>query len=91
MKPTEITFPEREKHIGLRVRKLLRYIFSNYHDKNMNIIIVTHQSLCVEILKIVNLKSKEYKGKVNTEVIDNYEKGKVCLIYDGDWTFKLLN
>lgn len=90
VEPEIINYPETEKQVDLRVRRVLRELIKEYLPKNVdNILIVTHQVVCQQILKIVNKFSEEFKNKVKT---DAYEKGKVCLIFDsGKWTFKEIN
>lgn len=89
--PESIPYPETEKQVDLRTRKVLREIISEYLPKqNDNILIVTHQTVCQQILKIVNKASHEFQDKIKTDV---YEKGKICLVYDSekDWTFREIN
>ena len=88
---TEIEYPEIEKNVKKRIKKVLRDIISKYYESDNNILIVTHQSLCFNVLKIVNNSSKEYKNKLSLDIINNYEKGKLCLVYDNDWTYKPIN
>jgi broad specificity phosphatase PhoE len=94
IQPEEINYPETEKQVSLRTRKVLRELIKEHLPKdihnNLNILLVTHQTVCIQVLKIVNKSSLEFKDKIK---LDNYEKGKVCLVYDSDkdWTFKEIN
>ncbi len=90
IKPTEIVYPETSKDVCTRTMRVLRKIIEEYAKTDASIILVTHQTVCNEILKIIN-NSVDYKGKVDPSVINNYEKGKISLIYDNGWTFKQLN
>jgi len=90
IKPTEIVYPEQIKDISLRVMRVLRKIIESYAKSDESIVLVTHQSLCAEVLKIIN-NSVEFKNKLEPTVINNYEKGKLSLIYDNGWTFKPIN
>ena len=89
VKPTDIQYPEEDKHVMKRVKKILKQIISDYSNTSLNIILVSHQSICTNILKIVNSHSEEYKNKVPKDILTNYEKGKVCLIYNNGWTYKM--
>ena len=66
-------------------------IFSKYFQSDSNILIVSHQSICNAILKIVNKSSEKFKGKLPDKIVNGYEKGKICLVYDKDWTYKPIN
>ncbi len=90
IKPTEIVYPESTKDVCVRTMRVLRKIIEEYAKTDAQIILVTHQTVCNEILKIIN-NSADYKGKVDQSVINNYEKGKISLIYNDGWTFKPIN
>ncbi len=87
IKSTDIVYPEDNKEVSKRTRKLLQNIISQNYESNENFLFVTHQSVCCEILKIVN-KTK----KLEQSVITSYEKGKLSLVFDSDnWTYKPIN
>lgn len=92
MEPTSIIYPEKYEDVVVRTKKVLRDIIKNYYHSNKKILLVTHQSLCSTILKIINKNSK-LKGTLSTKNIDNYEKGKLCFVLDSKkgWLFKELN
>ena len=71
MKPTEITFPEREIDIERRTKRVLRSIVNKYMNTDINILIVTHQIVCTSILKINNPSIKDYNKGFLTKIIDN--------------------
>ena len=80
MKPTEITFPEKEHHVVIRTKRFLRNILNNYINTDANILIVTHQIVCLSILKIINPE------------IQNYEKGHLTkIIDDNGWNLESIN
>lgn len=91
--PTDIVFPERDKQLIIRIKRVLRRIIEENQQYDNDIIIVSHQSICSSILKIVNKHSNEYKNKIKEETINGYEKGKVCLVFDSEkgWTYKPIN
>jgi broad specificity phosphatase PhoE len=91
VKPTDIKYPESDKLVVDRVKHVLKDIFSKYFQSDSNILIVSHQSICNAILKIVNKSSEKFKGKLPDKIVNGYEKGKICLVYDKDWTYKPIN
>jgi broad specificity phosphatase PhoE len=81
----EIIYPEKYIDVSRRLRRFLKEIFIKYINTDYNIIIVTHQSLCVSSLKI-------NKDIINHKIVKNYPLGKICLIYDNNkWSFKEIN
>lgn len=95
IKPNEIIYPEREKNVLLRIKKILREIIKQNIKEEYNIVIVTHQSLCNSVLKIVKKFSKDKSVTENLKdnILNNYEKGKLCLVFESDigWVYKPLN
>lgn len=83
IKPTDITYPERFKHVDLRFKKFLGELFNEYIKTDKTILLVTHQSMCCSVLNIVN----KY-NKLDEEVINNYPTGQVTLVYNNNWTYK---
>ena len=91
IKYNELKYPENTKGLQSRTIKIIRYIIEKYYKTDLNILLVTHQGLCDKILKIINRFSTSHKNKLNAEIQQEYQKGKFCLIFDNDWTFKKLN
>lgn len=93
IKPTDIIYPEKNKHAQTRIKRVLRKVIEDNLNSNHNIILVSHQTLCNSILNLVNKSSTEFKGKLEESIINNYEKGKICLIFDSEngWTYKPVN
>ena len=91
IKHNELNYPENTKGLQNRTIKMIRYIIKEYHATELNILLVTHQGLFDTILKIINKFSSSHKNQLNTEIEASYQKGKLCLIFDNDWTFKKLN
>jgi 2,3-bisphosphoglycerate-dependent phosphoglycerate mutase len=80
MKPTEFTFPEKEINVERRTKRILRTILNNYMNTDANILIVTHQIVCMTLLKIINSD------------IQNYEKGHLTkIIDDNGWNLESIN
>ena len=78
IKPTQIKYPENIINCNNRVKIVLKYIIEKYYKTDLNILLVTHQSPCQTILKIINNNS-------------NYDKGKLILFFDNGWNYKKLN
>jgi 2,3-bisphosphoglycerate-dependent phosphoglycerate mutase len=93
LKPTDILYPEKGKQATTRIKRVLKKIIQDYGTSDLNIILVSHQTLCNGVLKIVNKYSEEFKEKLSDSTINNYEKGKICLIFDSEkgWTYKPVN
>jgi 2,3-bisphosphoglycerate-dependent phosphoglycerate mutase len=91
IKANEIKYPENTKDCEKRMRRVIKSIIENYYKTEKNILIVTHQSLCDTMIKVINKFSNDYRHKLNDEISKGYQKGKLCLIFENDWTFKRLN
>ncbi len=93
IKPTDIIYPEKNKHAQTRIKRILRNIIEDNLKSDHNIILVSHQTLCNAVLRIVNNSSNKFKGKLEDSIINNYEKGKICLVFDSEnaWTYKPIN
>ena len=87
----QIIYPEKTKNCENRMKIVIKNIIKKYYKYDLNILIVTHQTLCKSIIKIINKFSLEYKNKLNNELLSKYGKGKICLIFNNDWTFKKIN
>ena len=83
---TDIKYPEKYSDIIIRIKKILYNLIKKYYNTNINILLVTHQSLCSAILEIVN----KY-NIIDNHIIHNYPKGKLSLIYNNNWVYKILN
>lgn len=89
IKSIELEYPEDEKMFENRTKKILKYIIQKYYKTNENILLVTHQGHCKNILKIIN---KTDSIKPETESIDNYSTGKISLVFDQNkWKYAKLN
>jgi 2,3-bisphosphoglycerate-dependent phosphoglycerate mutase len=86
-----LKYPENTKELQNRTIKIIKHIIKEYYMSNLNILLVTHQGICNTILKIINKSSSNYKNKLGLEILNGYQKGKLCLIFDNDWTFKNIN
>ena len=81
IKPEQIKYPENMIQCENRMKKVLKYIITKYYKTNLNILFVTHQTLCNTVLKIIN----------KTNDVINYDKGKLILFFDNGWNYKKLN
>jgi len=85
----DLVYPENEAHLEIRTKKFLRYIISRYYKTEENILIVTHQGLCTNILKLISAVGK---NKPDKSLIDNYPTGIISLIFqDGEWVYNKIN
>ena len=86
--PLEHVYPEDENNVSKRVRNFLNTLFNNKLEKNYNILIVTHQVVCNEILKI---STKKMRG-INIHSSFNYPRGALTQVFDKDeWLFEPIN
>jgi len=81
-----IKYPEIIDDVVSRIKKILTQVFHKYGKSDLNILLVTHQSLCASVLEIVNKYIK-----IDSNMLTNYPLGKLCLVYNQDWTYKLIN
>jgi broad specificity phosphatase PhoE len=88
IKPEEIKYPETEKDINIRTKRVIKNIITKNIETNANILLVTHQAFCISCLKIVN---KSLTTKLDESKLTDYPKGKVSLIFDNEWIYKEIN
>lgn len=88
---TDIKYPEEYSDVVIRIKKILYNLINKYKNTDTNILLVTHQSLCCAVLEIINKYSINQKNKINSYILHNYPKGKVCLVFDNDWIYKMIN
>lgn len=89
MDPINFKYPEDEESVSKRVRGFLNTLFTNRLDKSDNILIVTHQIVCNEILKIA---TKSMKKGINIPASFNYPRGGLTYVFDKDeWLFETIN
>ena len=86
--PLDHIYPEDENNVSKRVRKFLNTLLNNKIERNDNILIVTHQVVCNEILKI---STKKMNGiKIYSSF--NYPRGALTQVFDKDeWLFEPIN
>jgi broad specificity phosphatase PhoE len=84
---SDIKYPEKYEDVVVRIKKVLYYLIKKYYNEDINILLVTHQSLCCAVLEIVN----KYQKNIDNHTLHNYKIGKVSLVFDNDWVFNLLN
>jgi broad specificity phosphatase PhoE len=85
--PKNYTFPESECNVSSRVRHFLNYLLTNKIESANIYLIVTHQVVCNQILKVATKKKNE-----NIKSSYNYPKGGLTLVFDKDeWLFEPIN
>jgi 2,3-bisphosphoglycerate-dependent phosphoglycerate mutase len=89
IKPENIKYPETEEDVMKRFKKIIKKLITDYYEKDINILLVTHQTFCNIGIKIVN-KAKHLN--LSDNILNNYKKGSLTLIYDKyDWVYKPIN
>ena len=87
IKTSDLQYPEDEKLLERRTKNVLKKIIEVNYKTNDNILLVTHQGLCKNILKIVN-----NSFVIDTEYINEYKTGTISLIFDTNkWIYKKIN
>jgi len=87
IKSTDIVYPETNNDVGKRLKRFLQNLIIENINSYENIVIVSHQSVCCEILKIVNKNNK-----IDESLITTYDKGKLSLVFDTfEWKYKRIN
>jgi broad specificity phosphatase PhoE len=101
IKPEEIVYPEKLSSVEKRTKRLLRSIIGEPTNNGKNIILVTHQCICHCIVDIIRKAKPEIKiPLISGSMEDNdskggkketFDVGKLALVFNGDWTYKMLN
>lgn len=91
IKPKEIKYPETKKDCENRMIKVIKEIIEKNWKKDINILIVTHQTLCTKMIKILNKSCENHRKELDIEINNEYKRGQICLIFDDGWTFQKLN
>jgi broad specificity phosphatase PhoE len=85
----QINYPESNKDVMIRIKKIIKNIITKYNNTDYNILLVTHQSLCINIIKLIKYFSSI---EIDDTFLINYPVGKLSLIFDNnDWKFNLIN
>lgn len=86
--PEGYTYPEEDKNVLSRINTFLKYLFNNKLETDSVILIVTHQVVCNQILRIATKRD----SNINISPSYNYPRGALTLVFDTDeWLFKPLN
>jgi len=89
IQPENIPYPEKERDVQKRIKQFLKGIILNHYQRDDNIIIVTHQVVCSNILKMIN---KLTGNKIDESIIKNYPIGGLTLVLNNlDWVFQPIN
>jgi 2,3-bisphosphoglycerate-dependent phosphoglycerate mutase len=96
IKHNEIKYPENINDVKNRINKILKHLICKYKHTETNILLVTHQSLCIsgleKLIKSSNINI-EIKNKLKcTNIKNDYTTGKLCLIFNkNQWEFEEIN
>jgi 2,3-bisphosphoglycerate-dependent phosphoglycerate mutase len=82
----DIKYPEKYNDVVIRIKKILHKLIKQHYNSDINILLVTHQSMCCAILEIINKYTK-----IDNHILYNYPKGRLSLVFDNNWVFKMLN
>lgn len=86
--PINHNYPENEKSVSSRVKHFLNVLFNNKLNRSDNVLIVTHQIVCNEILKI----STKNNNNIQVDVSFDYPRGALTQVFDTDeWLFEPIN
>ncbi len=86
--PSNHVYPENEKAVSSRVKTFLSRLIREHINKDHNILIVTHQIIINNILKIA---TKRYSD-LNINIAYNYPKGALSKVFDGnEFMFEPIN
>jgi 2,3-bisphosphoglycerate-dependent phosphoglycerate mutase len=87
MDPNNHNYPETNESVYSRTKKFLSKIIDEMTDSDLNIVIVTHQIICNNIIKITSRKSE-----LNYDISSNYPRGGLTLVFDKDkFVFEPIN
>ena len=86
--PMDHVYPETDKIVEKRVKKFIMKIFNEHLKSRSNILIVSHQIVCNNLIK---RSTKKMRG-FNYDITYNYPKGGLTKIFDTDeWLFEPIN
>ena len=86
MDPNSHNYPETAESVACRTKKFLTKIVSEMMNTDLNIIIVTHQIICNNLIKMTS------KKKMNFDISYKYPKGGLTKIFDNnEFVFEPIN
>tara|TARA_B110000908_G_C10266319_1_gene464340 strand:+ start:1482 stop:2093 length:612 start_codon:yes stop_codon:yes gene_type:complete len=89
--PEDFKYPEKIEDVKKRVKKFFQNMIRNYHDKKVNILIVTHQLPCNILSKLSYEKRKENNDSEYSLDV-KYPTGALTKIFDDNkWEFEPIN
>ena len=89
--PENFNYPEKIDDVKRRVKHFFSNMIMNYHSKDVNILIVTHQLPCNILSKLAYEKRKENTDS-EYSIDVNYPTGALTKIFDNNqWKFDTLN
>jgi 2,3-bisphosphoglycerate-dependent phosphoglycerate mutase len=85
----ELSYPEDDDMVMKRIKKVLHNIISKYSNTEKSVLLVTHQCVCRNLLKIVE---KNGVLKPSERLLNKYPKGGLTLVFDDKyWVCKEIN
>ncbi len=88
MEASDHMYPEDESNVSKRVKRFITKLVNENLNSKHNIVIVTHQIVCNNLIK---RSTKKMKG-FDYDITYNYPKGGLTKIFDKDeWVFKPIN
>ena len=89
--PENFNYPEKIEDIKKRVKRFFSNMIRNYHDKDVNILIVTHQLPC-NILSKLAYEKRSINTDSEYSLDVNYPTGALTKIFeDNKWKFDTIN
>ena len=89
--PENFNYPEKIDDVKRRVKNFISNLIRNYHDKDIHILIVTHQLPCNIISELSHKHSSDSSEKEYT-IDTNYPIGGLSKIFDSNiWIFSPIN
>ena len=78
----DIKYPETDSDLEIRTKKFLKFIINKFNKTDKTILLVTHQGICKNILKIIS--------KANNKIYNNeIDFGSLSLIFDDvNWIYE---
>lgn len=89
--PEDICFPEKIGDVKKRVKKFISNLIRNYHNRDINILIITHQLPC-NIISMLSHKHSADSSDKKYLIDTNYPTGGLSKIFDDkSWVFDPIN
>ena len=91
VEPENFNYPEKIEDVKKRVKRFFSNMIRNFHDKDVNILIVTHQLPC-NILSKLAYEKRNNNNDSEYSIDVNYPTGALTKIFeDNKWKFDTIN